>query len=89
MIAAMTCMRDAKKFIQELKILESKENDGRGVVCVKSIIALLERDRFNDARAIWEHDGDKINQYPKIEKAILDIFGCRIHLRKNCVSCVC
>lgn len=56
-----------EKEIQALSDLESKQNDGRGVSCVRSIIAYLKRGDLESARTVADIDHDKIRNYPEIE----------------------
>lgn len=50
-----------------LRALESKQNEGQGVSCVRSIIAYLERGDLESARVVADIDHDKIRNYPEIE----------------------
>jgi hypothetical protein len=73
----------------DLDVLQSVENDGRGVRCVQQMITYLRRNEFERARGIYQADGDKTRQYPKLEAALREYFGCRIHghARSHCQSC--
>jgi len=75
--------------IEELNNLQSKENNGRGVSCINSIISCLVREDIEAAKRVYQSEGDKIAQYPEIQKWMLDNFGCRTHLKKNCDSWLC
>jgi hypothetical protein len=68
-----------KELLQNLKDVESIQNDGRGVQCVKAIIESLEMGDYTGAMLIRQWDGDKTRSYPKMEKVLEDIFGCRLH----------
>lgn len=77
------------KFADILSVLESVENDGRGIQCVKAIITYLRRGDWESAINVRRIDGDKTRMYPKVEAALLDIFGCRLHKNKNCKEWLC
>ena len=59
-------------FADELDKLQAQENDGRGVSCVKMIVSCLRLGNIEGARATYVVDGDKIRNYPEIEKIILE-----------------
>lgn len=69
--------------------LQKSENDGRGVECVKSIIAFLDNGDLKSALAIREHDGDKTANYPYVETYLTQVFGCRTHGEFNCKNWLC
>ena len=50
--------------------LQATKNDGRGIGCVRDIIMFLRKDHVDDARSTAAHDGDKIRNYPDVEKII-------------------
>ncbi len=75
--------------IRILDDLQSKENDGRGVSCICSIISFLRRKEYNNAKRVYQYDGDKIRQYPEIQDWLSNNFGCRTHLKKNCDNWLC
>jgi len=75
--------------IGRLKGLEAEENGEIGISCVRSIIFNLEHGNKESAQMIYQHDGDKIRAYPKIQQWCLDYFGCRIHLDKQCKQRIC
>ena len=78
-----------QNYINELDDLQSKENDGRGVACIRDIIFYLRRNEIDTAKRVYQSEGDKIRQYPEIQKWLLDNFGCRTHLKKNCDDWLC
>ena len=55
-----------------LDILQQKENDGKGVFCVKSIIYYLRFDARPEAELFARFDYDKICKYPEIEQLLVD-----------------
>lgn len=55
--------------------LNSKQNEGRGVSCVRAIILSLERGDVEGAKAILSNEGDKIRNYPEIESILKEYFG--------------
>lgn len=56
----------AARLADELDALQAKQNDGRGVTCVRALCAQLRRDDLVGARAIAWNDGDKMRAYPEI-----------------------
>jgi len=56
----------AAPLADELDSLQAGENSGRGVSCVRSIVAYLRRDDLSAAKAIVNNEGDKIASYPAI-----------------------
>ena len=75
--------------LQLLKELEAKENDGRGISCVKSFIICVEKNDIRTAKFVYIHDGDKIRAYPQIQQWFYDNLGCRSHNVKKCNSWLC
>jgi len=60
--------------ISLLSDVESRENDGRGVQCVKCVITYLKARKLEDAEATVNWDHDKIRQYPEIQSVLAHIF---------------
>jgi len=75
--------------LTKLKELEKKQNEGRGVTCVRDIINLIEIKDFGRAIAVRQWDGDKTRSYPALEKCLTEIFGCRMHGTKKCKNAHC
>ncbi|MDR3616564.1 MAG: hypothetical protein P4L53_23595 [Candidatus Obscuribacterales bacterium] len=63
----------ATSLADELDSLQARENDGRGVSCVRSIVDYLRRDDLSAARAIVNNEGDKIASYPAIEAVLMRV----------------
>jgi len=57
---------------KQLDELQKKENNGRGVSCVQSVVAYLRMGRLDEARTICYTDHDKIDNYPPIMEFIKD-----------------
>ena len=70
--------------INQLEQLNNKD-----ISCVKDILSYLYNGRGELARLTYQHDGDKISSYPKIQVWFEEYFGCRIHLIKNCENELC
>jgi len=66
---------------------QAKCNDGRGVTCARSIIAYLNQGLLNHAKAVWFNDGDKLRQYPELERVVESALGCRLHGKQKCLIC--
>jgi hypothetical protein len=60
--------------IEELKALEQKQNEGRGVSCVRSIIFYIEKEDLSSANAVCFNEGDKLRSYPEIVKVLRKMF---------------
>lgn len=56
----------------ELDRLQSGKNNGRGVSCIQTIIIYLRIGDIDKAKAVYFNEGDKINNYPDIEKLLQD-----------------
>ena len=52
-----------KKVIDQLAQFNNRINNGRGSSTIRLIIDALERNNFNDAKAITGTDFDKLRQY--------------------------
>ena len=55
-----------KSLAKDLDDLQSKENDGRGVTCVQSIVAYLKIGKLEEAKRVCEWDHDKLRSYPSL-----------------------
>lgn len=71
---------DVLALAAELDGLQSRQNDGRGVSCVRGIVSSLRRGEFGDARACANNESDKIRSYPEIV-AVLKRVGLWSELR--------
>ena len=60
-----------KELADQLDVLQKRENEGRGVSCVRTIIACLNRGDINGAKAVCKNDGDKIESYDDIKKFLI------------------
>lgn len=74
------------RIADELNQLQEKENDGRGITCVKSIVAYLRMGDLRSAVLIRQHDGDKTINYYDVENYLTEKFGCRTHGKINCTN---
>lgn len=71
-------MCDIEQLQKDAKILsdmEGKENNGRGIVCVKAIVLYMEMGDKNSAKLVFQNERDKIRSYPNIEKWLISYFG--------------
>jgi hypothetical protein len=50
----------------ELLELQAKENDGRGVSCVRSVCTFLSMGRLDLAENVAQIDFDKVRNYPRL-----------------------
>lgn len=66
--------------------LQAKENDGRGITCVKSIVTYLKAGDLRSAVLIRQHDGDKTITYYDVEQYLIEKLGCRSHGKINCTN---
>lgn len=60
---------------KELNTLQLRYNQERGIECVTAIVGYLLRDDWKSARNIFENEGDKIRQYPDVEKYLKRLFN--------------
>lgn len=63
-------MNQLLKLADKLWEMQAKENDGRGIECVRSLILYLRRNNPESARAVYLNESDKIRSYPAIFKLI-------------------
>tara|TARA_Y100000310_G_C20626084_1_gene785970 strand:+ start:489 stop:737 length:249 start_codon:yes stop_codon:yes gene_type:complete len=75
--------------IDDLDALQQKENDGRGIECVRHIIFYLRREDVNSAQTVRYHEGDKTIAHPDVEKKLCAMFGCRLHGVHGCKNWLC
>lgn len=71
---------DVNALADELDGLQARQNDGRGVSCVRGIVSSLRRGEFGDARACARNESDKIRSYKEIV-AVLKRVGLWSELR--------
>jgi hypothetical protein len=72
-----------------LEKLQQSENNGRGVNCVRTIVHYLRLGDYESALAVRRNEGDKTRAYPKLEKELTAIFGCRAHAVRDCTGMFC
>ena len=58
------------KMADELDSLQAKENEGRGITCVKDVVTSLRRGDLDSAKQVCSWDHDKIGNYPEIKEFI-------------------
>lgn len=78
--------------LDKIIAINDKVNNGRGIHTVSLIIFALQSGRLEDAQNIWQGDGDKIpgyDDYRILRKEIIELLGCRSHLKKNCQAVFC
>lgn len=80
---------EMKEVAIHLLRLQKEENDGRGISCVRSIAHHLDHGDFESAINVRLLEGDKTRSYPKVEKELTRIFGCRLHSIKDCNNWLC
>lgn len=61
------CPDCKQRILGILRGLESKQNEGRGVSCVRTVISYLDRGDLQSARTAADTDHDKIRNYPEVE----------------------
>ena len=64
-----------EKLADTLDQLQAKENNGRGVSCVRGIVSELRRYNLSGAQAIANNEYDKIRSYPEIKAVVDENFG--------------
>lgn len=60
---------------EKLNVLQSVENEGRGITCIRAIITELNNGNIEGAKAIYNNEGDKIKNYPEIKQLLEKEFG--------------
>jgi hypothetical protein len=70
-------------------MLDELQQAEKGISCVRAIIHYLRLGNYVSALAIRRTDGDKTRAYPKVEKKLIDIFGCRMHAAHDCPDDFC
>ena len=75
--------------INRLVDLSSKENDGRGVSCVDSVISCLNKGKIELAKRVYKNECDKIRSYPYIQEWFYNFFGCPTHFTIDCQDELC
>lgn len=60
--------------VQKLRDTESKQNEGRGVQCVKSVLTFLDASMPEEAEAVVNWDHDKLRNYPDIQRILAEMF---------------
>lgn len=73
----------------EIDEVQSKENDGRGIVCVEIIVHYLRQGNYNSALNVRRIDGDKTRMHKEVEKVLYKWFGCLSHGHINCQNSFC
>lgn len=74
-------------FADQLDTMQAKENNG--IQCVRVIVLRLRQGEYEWARSVYRDEGDKTRQYPEIEQALVQFFGCRQHGIRECDNWVC
>ena len=67
--------------------LQGVENGGRGIQCVRTIIHYLRLGIWESALYVRRDEGGKTRVYPKVERELIEIFGCLRHAKHNCDNC--
>ena len=61
--------------LNHLRQLNSQANNGRGVGCVRGVIATIERGDLVGALRWYQLDSDKLRGYPKIQSYMREFLG--------------
>ncbi len=72
-----------------LETAGAQENGGRGIKTVRTMVKYLRLGEAELAKYVHHWDGDKTRAYPKIEKLIQDLLGCREHHVVKCRDSLC
>lgn len=59
--------------VDRLDLLQSQQNNGRGISCVRQLVSELRRDRKTSAQAIANNEWDKISTYPEVAKVVISM----------------
>lgn len=60
-----------RKLANQLNDLQNKENEGRGISCVKTIVTYLQNGDIETAKAICRNESDKINSYEDVKNFLI------------------
>lgn len=77
-------MKDLNRIANLLEEENSETNNGRGSETVRSIVHYLRVEDLDSAQTVHGVDGDKLRQYPKMNKLIVSLLGCRLHSVVGC-----
>ena len=58
--------------IEKLDKMQAEKNSGRGISCVRQIVAFLRSDDERSAKATAQWDHDKIRSYPDIHSYLVE-----------------
>ena len=77
--------------IENLEVINSTQNDGRGVSCVRAILAYLKSRRSNekDAQRVRQLNFTTTKGYPELERQLQLMFGCGNHGLDSCEHEAC
>lgn len=50
----------------KIDFMQTRKNNGRGISCIRTIVALLNRDDFISAKVVVNNEWDKIQLYKDI-----------------------
>jgi len=64
--------KNLTQLADQLDQIQSKENEGRGVTCVRDIVHHLRQENIEDAKAICWNEYDKIRNYPDIQEFLIN-----------------
>lgn len=65
-------LEECEDLARDLEELQAKENDGRGVSCVRTLCVYLRRGDLRPAQALCHNEWDKIRNYPPLALQIFD-----------------
>jgi len=72
-----------------LDVFQSSENKGQGIASVRTIVRCLYQGDWDSACSVRQQERDKTRSHAMIEELLAEIFGCRLHCKKNCDSWIC
>lgn len=70
--------------LAELIECEKKQNDGRGVACVRTIISYIRSGAMRRAMEVRQLNASMTRGYPEVEVLLSKIFGCPNHGLDSC-----
>jgi len=80
----VTCTYEEYEALQQAQVVE---NNGNGIKCVQVMLKLLQNGDVEQAKNVWQIDGDKLHGYLEVKRLCREIFGCRLHFKHNCDKC--
>jgi hypothetical protein len=80
---------EIRKRAPELLEILQRTNQPMGSSTGRAIYQSIVAGKIDEARTVFNNDGDKLTQYPELEKWVVDNLGCRTHGVVGCKERFC